>query len=61
MPDVSAHIEGARAVTSGIVNVGAQKVIKGVGLEVPNGTAEEASADEENEVGHNDKEYGESY
>ena len=61
MPDVPAHIEGARAVTSRIINIRTQKMVESVGLEVPNGTTEETSADEQDEVSHDDKEHGESY
>jgi len=60
VPDVALYTVGSRAVASSIIHIGAKKYIESILLEGTNRAAEESSTDEEQEVGHDIQENGES-
>ena len=59
MPDVALNIVRPWAVPTQVIDVGTKEMIESVYLEAADGLAEEASADEEEKVGHDDEEDGE--
>ena len=56
MPDVAPNIVRPWAVHTQVVDVGAEESVESVLLEAADGSAEEARADKEQKVGHNDEE-----
>jgi len=56
VPDVALNFVGPWAVPTRIVDVGAEESIKSVLFEAADGATEEARADEEQKIGHDDEE-----
>ena len=56
VPDDAADVVRARPIAARVVQVRAEELVEGVALEVADGGREEARADEQEEVGHDDHE-----
>ena len=54
VPYVPPDVERTRSVTSRVIDVGAEKIVKRILLEVPHGPAEQPRSDEKKEVRHDD-------
>ena len=61
MPDASSDVIRPRSVPSSVVDIRTEEVIKVIFLKVPDCFREEAGADEEDEVGHDDEERRDCY